>query len=357
MIKKLLFVSLLISQLALGRTFIGPSLFSDVPSATTSNVIFEVKSVLRAAIPAPVMTTTQRLAIPAPVAGMVVYDTTVGALYVYAAGWSQLASITFAALGDLQYGSGAGTSALLSGNTTTTKKFLSQTGNGTISAAPSWNAFTAPTVQRLAAASGTYTTPAGVFWIKVRILGAGGGGSGSGTGAGGAATAGTATTFGTALLSAPGGSPGVVNTTGTGGAGGGACTINSPAITVLDLVGSSGGSGSANGAVSGDNTAGPSGGNAPLFAGGGRGGTFGKQAGQSGVNGGGGGGGSTDGTANAYTGAAGGSGSYCEAIIPSPSATYSWVLGVGGNGGSGGANGASGGAGGNAWITVEEYYQ
>jgi hypothetical protein len=42
------------------------------------------------------------------------------------------------ALGDTAYGSGADTGAKLAGNTTTTKKYFSQTGNGTISAAPAW---------------------------------------------------------------------------------------------------------------------------------------------------------------------------------------------------------------------------
>lgn len=42
------------------------------------------------------------------------------------------------ALGDTVYGSGADTAAKLAGNTTTTKKYLSQTGNGSVSAAPAW---------------------------------------------------------------------------------------------------------------------------------------------------------------------------------------------------------------------------
>jgi DNA/RNA endonuclease YhcR with UshA esterase domain len=58
------------------------------------------------------------------------------------------ASVTLAAnvtttLGDLIYASANGTPgtlARLAGNTTTTKQFLSQTGNGTISAVPSWSA-------------------------------------------------------------------------------------------------------------------------------------------------------------------------------------------------------------------------
>lgn len=42
------------------------------------------------------------------------------------------------ALGDILYSSATNALSKLSGNTTTTKKFLAQTGNGTISAAPSW---------------------------------------------------------------------------------------------------------------------------------------------------------------------------------------------------------------------------
>jgi hypothetical protein len=42
-------------------------------------------------------------------------------------------------LGDIEYESAANTASRLAGNTTTTKKFLTQTGNGTISAAPGWN--------------------------------------------------------------------------------------------------------------------------------------------------------------------------------------------------------------------------
>jgi hypothetical protein len=43
------------------------------------------------------------------------------------------------ALGDLIYGGAAGANQRLAGNTTTTKKFLRQTGNSTASAAPAWD--------------------------------------------------------------------------------------------------------------------------------------------------------------------------------------------------------------------------
>jgi len=42
-------------------------------------------------------------------------------------------------LGDILYGSASNVLTPLSGNTTTTKKFLTQTGNGSVSAAPAWN--------------------------------------------------------------------------------------------------------------------------------------------------------------------------------------------------------------------------
>jgi hypothetical protein len=55
-----------------------------------------------------------------------------------AAGFNALSPIT--TLGDLVYGDGANSNARLAGNTSTTKRFLTQTGDGTVSAAPGWNA-------------------------------------------------------------------------------------------------------------------------------------------------------------------------------------------------------------------------
>lgn len=53
-----------------------------------------------------------------------------------AAAYNALSPMT--TLGDIEYESGANTAARLAGNTSATKKFLAQTGNGTVSAAPSW---------------------------------------------------------------------------------------------------------------------------------------------------------------------------------------------------------------------------
>lgn len=56
-------------------------------------------------------------------------------------------------LGDTLYGAASGLVTRLAGNTTATRKFLQQTGNGTVSAAPSWSALVAGDIPDL---SGTY---------------------------------------------------------------------------------------------------------------------------------------------------------------------------------------------------------
>jgi len=55
-----------------------------------------------------------------------------------AAGFNALSPVT--TLGDLVYGDGANSNTRLAGNTSTTKQFLTQTGTGTVSAAPAWAA-------------------------------------------------------------------------------------------------------------------------------------------------------------------------------------------------------------------------
>jgi hypothetical protein len=66
----------------------------------------------------------------------------------------------------------------------------------------------APTVQKFTSGSGTYTKPANVLFLRVRLVGGGGGGGGSaasGNNDGGTGTTGGNTTFGTTLLVANGG--------------------------------------------------------------------------------------------------------------------------------------------------------
>lgn len=53
-------------------------------------------------------------------------------------------------LGDVIYGGASGTNTRLAGNTTSTKKFLTQTGNGSVSAAPGWNTIVAGDISTLA---------------------------------------------------------------------------------------------------------------------------------------------------------------------------------------------------------------
>lgn len=55
----------------------------------------------------------------------------------------------FPLLGDLNYGGTAGASTVLPGNTTSTKKFLTQTGTGSLSTAPGWNTIVAGDVPTL----------------------------------------------------------------------------------------------------------------------------------------------------------------------------------------------------------------
>ena len=61
------------------------------------------------------------------------------------AGLGGMANV-FTSLGDLVYSNAAGAPVRRSGNITTTKMFLSQTGTGTVSAAPQWSAITAADV-------------------------------------------------------------------------------------------------------------------------------------------------------------------------------------------------------------------
>ena len=203
--------------------------------------------------------------------------------------------------------------------------------------------------------SGTYTVPAGVQYIRVRMVGGGGGGSGSAVGASGtAATDGGSTTFGSSLLTCNGGIHGVVAS--TGGAGG-SVTLSSPAIGT-SITGGSGGGAHAQATSPTTAVSGPVGGDAPYFGGGGRSQRWAGTA-QSGTanTGGGGQGGGADNVTNLTAGAGGGSGGFIEAIIFSPLATYyAYAVGAGGSAGAAGTSGSAGGAGGSGYIEVTEYY-
>ena len=72
--------------------------------------------------------------------GAATYNSTTGVLNIPQYTFNGLSPMT--TLGDIIYGGASGAGTRLAGNTTTTKQFLSQTGTGTVSAAPSWSAVT-----------------------------------------------------------------------------------------------------------------------------------------------------------------------------------------------------------------------
>lgn len=228
---------------------------------------------------------------------------------------------------------------------------LRNNGSGTLS----WYAPPVPTVQKFTSGSGTYTTPAGVTYITVVMVGGGGGGGGGGTTSGTAATAGGTSTFGTTLLSCNGGSAGA---RGANGAAGGTASLGTGPIGTV-LTGGYGASASGfSGAASNILIPGGHGG-VTAFGGAGFGGTFTTTgtAGDGRANtGAGGGGGGMDIATNAQTGAGGGSGGYVQAIITAPLATYAYAVGAGGTGQLAGTSGGAGGAGGAGYIEVTEYY-
>jgi hypothetical protein len=213
---------------------------------------------------------------------------------------------------------------------------------------PSFASFTPPTITKLTSGSGTYTTPAGTLYLKVRQVGGGGGGAGSATiavGNHGSGGNGGNTTFGTSLLTANGGAGGGGAGSGAGGLGG-STTINSPAYGT----GISGGAG-----TNGGNTVAAQ----IQFGGAGAVSFFGGASGRgdvaSATNSGSGGAAGNAG-ASSYIGGSGGAGGFIDAIIPSPSATYDYSIGSAGTAGSAGTGGNAGATGGSGYIEVTEYY-
>jgi hypothetical protein len=227
----------------------------------------------------------------------------------------------------------------------TSRQYLKSNGASSL---PSFASFTPPTITKYTSGSGTHTTSAGTLYIKARMVAGGGGGGGSGLTGGTGGTGGNST-FGTSLLTANGGNGGAYNTQG---ASGGSPTVNSPAISILDIAGNNGGS--SDQAKTAPSTAayGGIGGSNPIS---GVAGANASANGLSGKLGGGGAGGGAGGT-SVVTGSGGGAGAYIEALISSPSATYSYAVGSGGAGGTAGTGGFAGGAGGSGYIEITEYY-
>lgn len=192
----------------------------------------------------------------------------------------------------------------------------------------------------------TFSSFRSVLYLKVKMVGGGGGGASGGATSTLSPGNGTASTFGSSLLSAGGG--------GGGAGGGGTSSLGTgPVGTVL-----TGGIGAAGGLSQVAVTSIPAGGNgaATPFGGEGGGGSSGSggsaAASNSGSGGGGGAGGNTAG--NVASGAGGSAGGFVDAMIYSPSATYSYAVGSGGSAGTGTNNG---GAGGSGYIEVWGYFQ
>jgi len=216
--------------------------------------------------------------------------------------------------------------------------------------------FTAPTVQRFTSGSGTYTTPAGVKYITVEMIGGGGGGGGSSqNGTGGTGGTGGTTTFGSSLLTTTGGGGGSGANVATNGGAGGTVTINSPAIQIFSSSGGKGSGGITATIYLTPVASGGMGASSPFSGGGGTGEQL--VGGNGNANTGtGGGGGSHNTTINGPNGGGGGAGGYIKAMIVNPNATYSYSVGAGGTGGTAGTSGTAGGAGGSGIIIVTEYY-
>lgn len=193
-----------------------------------------------------------------------------------------------------------------------------------------------PTVTRYTSGSGTYTVPAGVSHIRVRMVGGGGGGQGSGSASRGAGGTGGSTTFGS--LTAGGGTGGSDSQSAGGGSASGGDINVAGASAAGSYTASIGGGHGANSA----------------FGGAGSGGVAGGAGGAAQANSGSGGGGGGAGTNVGGGGAAGG---YVEKIITAPSATYSYSVGAAGTAGTAGTSGLVGGAGGAGQIIIEEFYQ
>lgn len=229
---------------------------------------------------------------------------------------------------------------------------------GGAAAAPTFRALQTPTVQNFTSASGTYTTPAGALYIRVRMVGGGGGGGTAGTLVSVTATqtgsTGGNTTFGTSLLTANGGGGGANGVVAAAGSGGTA-TVNASATTI-QLIALTGAAGNLGANISGNVTftAGGSGGSS-LFGGAGS-----SASGAAVANTGSGGGGGNSGATPISVGNGGGAGGFVEAIIiTTPGQTFSYSVGALGAAGStsGAISPAAGGNGASGYIQVTAHYQ
>lgn len=203
----------------------------------------------------------------------------------------------------------------------------------------------APTTQVLTAGTAaTYTTPAGVKWLEILLVGGGSGGGGGNNAV--LSTAGGATSF--SAFAANGGAGSSFPVVGAGGSASGGYSNNtgnsgSPGCGSTAAANGSGGSG------------GPS-----ILGGGGAGSITGGTAAPANSGAGGGGGGSSNGSVSGAGGSGGASGGWARAIISAPAATYTYTIGAGGAGAAGSnvssSVGSAGAAGGSGRIEVIEHY-
>ncbi len=221
---------------------------------------------------------------------------------------------------------------------------------------------TAPTFQVFTSGSAaTYTTPAGVKWIRIRMAGGGGGGGGVGLSTGPTGATGGDTIFNSIHAAGAvggGGSAGVGNAAFNRGGAGGSAGSGSVAGIGYRVAGAQGGDLMQN--QGGQITTGGAGAGSAFFGGGGASaGQLGNGASAAGnaaiANTGGGGAGAVGASTQ---GAAGGGGAECvEFVIGNPAATYTYTVGASGAGGIGtGTGAATGGAGAAGQIIVEEHY-
>lgn len=244
---------------------------------------------------------------------------------------------------------------VLLGNGTSPVQFVAPGTSGNIlqSNGTTWQsvAYKVPTLQIFTAGSGTYTTPAGVLYLKIKLNGGGGGGGGSGsTGVTAGGTGGT-TTFGSSFLTANGGTGGTAPPGGSGStAAGGTATGGDINLTGGTGAGKPGG---VNNAVN----AGTGGSNPLGFGGpGSSANSTVSEDGFPGIGYGAGGGGASNNLLSTG-GGGGGSGGYLEKIVGTPSASYAYSVGSAGSAGTAGTGGNAGGSGTSAIIYVEEHYQ
>ncbi len=209
-----------------------------------------------------------------------------------------------------------------------------------------------PTVQKFTSSTGTYSTPAGVKYIRVRMAGGGGGGEGSGSGSQTAGGDGADTTFGSSFLTASGGIGGGKSGDANGGPGGAATIVG---LTGVVIAGGHGSGRSAPGNATSPTSPGGAGGNNAF--GGGGGGSSNTTGNSASANSGGGGGGAGVINSSTTAGAGGGAGGFIDVIIPLPSSTYAYAIGSAGSAGGAGTSGSGGGVGAAGVIIVEEFYQ